>query len=362
MNNLKRLSVVFMSLLSGQVFYAQYTDIINSNRPSESFSAFSVGESIFQLEGGASYVNEKMKKIDAKAKGVFIDLDVRYGLLFEELEFISELQYRKETYQIPYEVYDKRSFMSKTSFGFKYLVYDPYKNYVEKPNIYSWKANHSFKWRQFIPAVAVYAGVNLNFSDNPYIPSDRFEASPKLMLILQNQFNGGWVFITNIALNNISSDYSTIEGILTATKAINRKWSGFGEIQGIKGDYYNDIFLRTGAAYLLDDNLQLDVSIGKNFNTSRDIIYGGVGASWRFTFNYRDLFFYRVLDEGSAGPAGMIPEEEIDPNAIVEDTEAVAGEEVPAEGISTETNLEAPASIPDTQDTDIPTDDNTPTE
>lgn len=52
----------------------------------------------------------------------------------------------------------------------------------------------------------------------------------------------------------------------------------------------------------------------------------------------------------------MIPEEEIDPNAVVNDTEGVAGEEV-----STETNLEAPATIPDTENTNIP-EDNTPTE
>lgn len=361
MNILNRLLVVFVYLFFGNLSYGQYTDIINSNRPSESSSAFSVGESIFQVEGGFSYVNERMKKIDAKAKGFFVDLDVRYGFLFEELEFVSELQYRNESYQIPPEVYDRRSFMSKTSFGFKYLLYDPFKNYIEKPNIYSWKANHSFKWRQLIPAVAVYAGVNLNFSDNPYIPSDRFEAGPKLMLILQNHFNGGWVFITNIAFNNIASDYSTIEGILTATKAINRKWSGFGEIQGIKGDHYNDIFLRTGAAYLLDDNLQLDISIGKNFNTSRDIIYGGIGASWRFNLNYRDLFLFRVLETEDTGPTGIIPEEEVDPNAVVNDTEGVEGDEVPTEEVSTETNLEPPANTPDTENTSIP-EDNTPTE
>lgn len=351
MNILNRFLFVFLNLFIGQFSYGQYTDIINSNRPSESFSAFSVGESIFQIEGGFSYLNEQMKKIDARTKGVFVDLDIRYGFIFEELEFISELQYRNETFKIPYEVYDKRSFMSKTTFGFKYLVYDPFKNYTEKPNIYSWKANNRFKWRQFIPAIAVYAGANLNFSDNPYIPSDKFQLSPKVMLLLQNHFNGGWVFITNILLNNISTDYSSLEGIFTATKSFNSKWSGFGEIQGIKGRSYNDIFLRTGAAYLLDDNLQLDISIGKNFNRSRDIIHAGIGASWRFTLNYRDLFLYRVLETEDNGPTGLILEEEIDQNAITTDPDVNESEESLAAPISTEGD-----------NTNTPIEDNTPTE
>ena len=33
---------------------AQYTDVINSNRPGESMSAFSVGKTVFQSEFGIS--------------------------------------------------------------------------------------------------------------------------------------------------------------------------------------------------------------------------------------------------------------------------------------------------------------------
>ena len=53
--------------------------------------------------------------------------------------------------------------LRQTLFGAKYLFFDPFKNYEEKPNLYSWKANHRFKWRQFLPAVAGYVGANLKF-------------------------------------------------------------------------------------------------------------------------------------------------------------------------------------------------------
>lgn len=273
-----------------QTSHSQYTDVINSNRPGESFGAFSVGKTILQTEGGLSYISEKHSDTDAEISGMFVDLDIRYGFLLEELEFIGDLQYRVDTYETDLESIDRNG-LRTTVLGFKYLVYDPFKNYEEKPNLYSWKANHRFKWRQFRPAVAVYAGTNLNFSNNPYIPEDLSIITYKGMVILQNHFEGGWVFVTNLLADHIASDYLTFGGILTVTKSFNHQWSGFAEVQGYTSDYdaYEDLIVRGGAAYLLNRNLQLDISIGKNFNNTRDVIYGGIGASWRFTLNYKDI-------------------------------------------------------------------------
>jgi hypothetical protein len=38
-----------------QTSIAQYTDVINSNRPSQSMGAFSVGKRVYQLEQGLSF-------------------------------------------------------------------------------------------------------------------------------------------------------------------------------------------------------------------------------------------------------------------------------------------------------------------
>ena len=35
-----------------QLFFAQYTDVINSNRPGETMSAYAVGKSVIQAEIG----------------------------------------------------------------------------------------------------------------------------------------------------------------------------------------------------------------------------------------------------------------------------------------------------------------------
>ena len=283
-------------LFSIQTSHSQYTDIINSNRPGESFAAFSVGKTVVQTEGGISYIDEKHHGNEAEISGVFVDLDIRLGFWKEELEFIADLQYRTDSYDIPGQDSYKQSGLKNSALGFKYLVYDPFKNHEEKVNIFSWKANQKFKWRQFVPAVAVYGGLNLFLLDNPYMAKDEAYMSPKGMLIFQNHFSGGWVFVTNILADRIGTDYMTFGGIFTTTKSFDQNWSGFAEFQGYKSDYYNDIIVRAGAAYLLADDIQLDISIGKNFRDATDVLFGGIGISWRSTVNYEDIKMFK--DDG----------------------------------------------------------------
>ena len=286
-------TLLVLGLLSSfQLTNAQFTDDINSNRPGRSMMAFSVGKSVFQTETGINYVNENHNTLDYKASGFMAEFDLRWGLFFEQLELIGEFQYQNDSYTS--EIIDKnRSALKKTLFGAKYLVYDPFKNYEEKPNLYSWKANHRFKWRQMIPAVAVYGGVNLNFSDNPFnfapVDIEEPKISPKAMLIAQNHFGSRWVLVTNIAYNKIGTDFASIDYILTLTRGFNKQWSGFIENQGFMGDYYSDGVFRMGAAYLFNKDMQIDASIGKNLKGTPNLFTGGIGFSWRFTKNYKEV-------------------------------------------------------------------------
>ena len=65
--------------------FAQFTDVINSNRPGKSMAAFSVGKTVFQTELGVNYVDEKYDDADYTAQSWESDLVLRYGLLFEQL-------------------------------------------------------------------------------------------------------------------------------------------------------------------------------------------------------------------------------------------------------------------------------------
>lgn len=286
MYNYNRLFTLTLLLLAIAV-RAQYTDQINSNRPGESQSPFAVGKSVIQVEAGCYGIQENHSLLGTEINGVGTDLNLRYGAFKEELEFNVKLQYQFDQYKTPFEV-EKRNALKQAVIGAKYLFYDPSKNYEEKKNVYSWKAKYKFKWRQFIPSLAGFAGVNVNVN-NPYTFKSDPKISPKVMLITQNQFTGGMVLVTNIIADKITTEYPSYGYVLTLTKGFNEQWSGFVENQGYKSQFYSDAILRGGAACLIGDDIQIDASIGTNFKETPSLFYGGVGISWRFDGDYSDV-------------------------------------------------------------------------
>ncbi|WP_294821445.1 transporter [uncultured Flavobacterium sp.] len=277
---------VLVSAISATAATAQYTDEINSNRPGKSMSAFAVGQSVFQVETGIYGIYEEHEVLNYKVRGAGLDAQVRYGAFLEELEIVADFQYQFDGYTDALETSMRNDFRQIT-IGGKFLFYDPDKNYHPEPNIYSWKANHKFRWRNLIPAMGVYAGFNLMGKNNPYtFPDDGI--SPKAMFITHNHF-GRWVWVNNFVADKIATDYPSYGIISTVTRGFNARWSGFLEFQGFKSDWYADGILRTGAAYLLSPMMQLDASVSGNFKNTPMILYGGVGFSWRFDADYKDI-------------------------------------------------------------------------
>ena len=287
MSKPKNILLIFALLIS-TLGFSQYTDVINSNRPGESMSAFSVGKTIFQAEIGAYYIKEKHDILLNESTGYGTDILARWGVFKEELEVDVNLQYQRTNYS-SILINEKRNGFKKAIVGVKYLIYDPNKNYVEKVNLISWKANHRFKWRKLIPAVSVYAGANLNFSDNPFSYTVEPSVSPKIMVITQNQFPGSNVFVVNIFYDKISSLNPTMGYVMTYTKGFNDHWSAFLENKGVKSDYYSDGIFTAGAAYLFKKSMQIDASISSNYKNTPSILYGGIGMSWRFEKNYKEV-------------------------------------------------------------------------
>ena len=268
--------------------FAQYTDVINSNRPGVSRSAFSVGTSVLQFEVGPYLINEKRTPaLRTEVSGFGVDFAARYGLLWEELELNVEGTYQNDTKtyfsSIPFE--EGRSNFKQVALGVKYLVFDPYKNSDDKPNLYSWKANRRFKWSSLIPAVSVYAGVNYDTKNNPYTYTGIEGFSPKIMLATQNNFAGGWVFVLNLIKDRIGTDQSDFQYIVTLTHSFSPQWVIFGEAQGIKSDFYADNLFRFGGAYLWNQNFQLDTALTFNTKDTPSVLSVNLGASYRFDFH-----------------------------------------------------------------------------
>lgn len=281
-------ALTLLVFLLSCVSYAQYTDIINSNRPGKSQSAFAVGKNVFQLETGIYGIYENHEIYVRETFGVGNDLNLRYGTLLEQLEFNVDLQYQYDQHEtiLGSEI---RSNFKQITIGAKYLIYDRSKYSKAKANIKSWKSNQKFNWRDLIPAVSAYAGANLNF-DSPYTFKTDPKISPKLALVTQNQFPGNFVVIANIIADRIGTDFPSYGYIITVTKNFNKKWSGFLENQGYNSDFYSDAIIRGGAAYLFNSNFQVDASVTSNFKNTPSIYYAGIGLSWRYDKNHEDTW------------------------------------------------------------------------
>ena len=277
------LLAIFPNLIIGQ-----YTDVINSNKPGESFSAFSVGTNVIQVETSTNFLKQKHKLLNNKFIGHSIDFSLRYGFLKEELEFISFGNYQTDIfYDYRYNPTNElaRKNIKEFKIGFKYLVYDPYKNYDDSPNVYSYRANQKFKWRSLLPALAVMSGVNIDSKMNPYTANGINGISPYILIATQNNFKNNTVFVANILYDRIGSNQSDFEYIFTLTKALNVNWAIFLETQGIKSDFYADNLFSFGAAYLFNKNFQIDASYTTNNKETPRVGKISFGLSYRFDFH-----------------------------------------------------------------------------
>lgn len=285
--------LTFSFILLPFFLFSQYTEVINSNRPGKSISAFSVGRNVVQGELGIGYESSKHFLLNTETTLIGTDFAIRYGLLLEQLEiFVEGAFYNDKTiFKNPNPVVEEvKTDFTKTLAGLKFLIYDPFKNPENnKPNLYSWKANNGFKWRNLLPAVSLAGGAHFTFGDNAFYPNEE-TISYKAILATQSHLTPSWVFVTNWIYDRITSENPEMSYVLSITHALrNPKWSFYLEHQGIKSDAYSDALLRGGAAYLWNKDFQLDATVGTNFKDTPTKIFANIGVSYRLDY-HKDTF------------------------------------------------------------------------
>ncbi|MEO9511634.1 MAG: transporter [Flavobacteriaceae bacterium] len=284
---------------------SQYTDVINSNRPGRAVSAYAVGRNVVQAEVGFVYEQQDNAILNSDSNIFGADFSIRYGLLFETLEINYEGTFINQN--ITYTNLDTEETFtdfSRNRLGLKYLVFDPFKNPENnKPNLYSWRANNVFQWKNLIPAVSLYAGGTFNLGDNPFYAGDPI-VSPRVALATQSRLSPQFVLISNIAYDRIGTDFPEWSYAVSVTHSFkDPKWSIFIENQGIKSDRYTDLLLRTGVAYLLNPNFQADFHLGSGFKNSPSRIFAVLGFSYRLDLHKDKLV---AIEDQKSGVNGKI--------------------------------------------------------
>ena len=299
------LFLVFFAFITTFSLRSQYTEVINSNRPGQSVSAYAVGKNVAQLEFGFYYEQSDHSDLLWDSDIIGGELALRYGLLFEQLEILWEGSYQNQSINYTALNFDEsRSDFSSNRLGLKYLFYDPYKNPERnKPNLYSWRANNKFQWKNLIPAISIYAGANFVLGDNPFYAEDP-TVSPRVMLATQSQLTPKSVLVINLIYDRIATDFPELSYVISYSRAFrNPKWSVFIENQGIDSDRYSDILLRAGVSHLFNKNFMIDLSLGGNFKNSPSRYFGNAGLSYRLDFHKDEPIPIQDQDaRGSGGP------------------------------------------------------------
>ncbi len=292
--NKKCLAIFLLLMIASYSNYAQYTEVINSNRPGQSESPYSVGSGVYQFEAGLFFRKAAAIPTFSNPQALGLNLQFRTSFFDDSLEFNVTTAFQNDTYafkNIFESSYTKLNF-SQFTVAAKYLVYAP--NYKKKSlEIRSWKKRHAFGWDRWIPHVGLYAGVNFGNLLGDF--HKRGAITPKFGVLLQNELSNELNVVTNLYYNYAWGRLPEWSYIVTATYNFNFHWSGFAEHQALFNKQEKQSNLGVGLAYLFSNDLQFNSVLRTTFQAENTVgIYAGLGASYRID-KHQDKFV--ELDE-----------------------------------------------------------------
>ena len=286
-------------ILTTAVASSQYTPIINSNRPGLTQGAFAVAPRVYQLEFGGSYRQDQFISLaQAKSQGTGFTLDLRTGLILQNLELIYRVDYHNDQLafnNVSGRISENRKGTKRNTVGFKLLLFDPFRNADwYKVNTKSYKANKGLRLIDLIPALSVYFGSELSFGNiypygEPFSPIFNLktpelkqdEISGELMLITQNHFLNNFVLVTNWGRRYMGSAYEQNYMSSSLMIPIKKRLMSFVEQVSVKSQLSSDIFLTAGAVYLINENIQVDAFLSHTFKDTPAMFSTGFGVSYR---------------------------------------------------------------------------------
>ena len=283
---------------------AQYTNVINSNKPGFSESPYSVGTGIYQFESNLFYRDMSIEPTFSQPQSLGIDLLFRTSFFLEKLEFSTHLSYQRDkvAFNNVFTSSEFTSGLSNATIGAKYLVFQ--QEFTDKSKeIRSWKRRNAFDKKRLIPSVAVYAGFNTNFLGDLHKTSN---VSPKLGVLLQNDLSNDFNVITNFYYDKMGTDAAEFSYIITGTYSFSDRWSTFFENQSVYKKERKDTNIGTGIAFLLTTNLQVNASARGVFEGDSKGYYASLGVSYRIN-RHRDSYI-ELDDDGN--PIEESPEDE----------------------------------------------------
>ena len=253
---MKFIIAFLLIVLFGNTANAQLSETIRSSRPGQAAEPFSVGRRVFQLQTGfdAAGFNEKKNNFSGSAFGhntVF-----RFGFT-ERFELNATYEFRRDGYEMNDSTYSTNG-LSIGSIGSRINIYEG---------------------SERIPAFGLDLSFKFPVLSEAYNPQ---HVAPNVVLMASNAFNDKMSWLLNFGASYNGNDARpTGIYVVNVGYTISPTWGMFVENYG---NFTNNSFENrwdTGLAYVVSNNLQLDIYGGAGKNSGKFDYFTSVGLSWR---------------------------------------------------------------------------------
>ena len=254
---MKKASLGVLLLFFGFAGKAQYNETIRTARPGIAIGPFAVGKNVLQIQSGVRFggFNEDQTMFTGN---FFAPISVfRFGIT-EHIDLNTAWQYRAENFEQGGATSDK-SGLSISTIG-------------ARINLYEGK-NH-------IPAMGLQLIFQPNMLSDAYNPD---HASFRVVAIAGEKLGHNFSILANISAgtngntNNLGWQYA-----LSLDYNLPGKWRTYIETYGALANDSSTLNWDTGLAYLVNNDLSLDLFGGIGSNNGRVDYFASAGVSWRY--------------------------------------------------------------------------------
>jgi len=254
-----KLSVTIIFILFTKLSFGQYNETIRTGRPGQAIGAFTVGKRVLQFQQGVDYYSFADQKYPPR--GFVSNNVIRYGIL-ETVELSALIDYQYENTKFDTNSLS-RSGLSNLHLGFRVHIND------QK----GWIPTTGFQMRLKMPKISDAFGASQLATAMVFVAN---WSLPKNMTLASN-----WILSYNG-----NDPYPTGKYVLNFGFPIYKKLSGFFENYGQVNQGVFQARFDGGFAFLINNNVQVDLSAGYGNNQNIQDYFVSTGVSWRIT-NFR---------------------------------------------------------------------------
>lgn len=250
---------VFLHAVLTKEASCQFNETIRTGRPGQAIGGFAVGEKIVQFQQGIEYFSSDNN--DYNQQGYLSNNVIRFGVM-ERVEISAVIDYKFEKWATDSLKWSLNG-ISNFQLGFRVHLNDQKK----------WIPATGFQFQLRIP------NISKDYRVQHLAPAATFVATWSLPH--ETLLSANWVMEYDGNNPVVTGKY-----IINYSFPLSGKWSGFIENYGqLRGTVFQTRF-DGGIAFLMNSNIQFDLSAGVGQNQKTRDFFVGSGISYRF-INFR---------------------------------------------------------------------------